>query len=206
MHFDLFLSHASEDKPYVVPLAAELTTRGYRVWLDSTELKLGDSLTEKIDEGLANSRFGIVILSTHFFAKQWPKRELSGLVAREMLGARVIIPIWHEIDHSTVAHHSPPLADRVAVLSSAGLETVCDAIQRAVPLPDPPNIPAKRAATPASDAEEQELATLRASYDDDEVCPRCGQDAEAFGFDGSDGDAFDWLECSFCHLILPLGP
>jgi hypothetical protein len=50
-----------------------------KVWLDEHELTVGDSLSEKIDEGLSQSRFGAVILSPAFFAKHWPKKELSGL-------------------------------------------------------------------------------------------------------------------------------
>ncbi|HUW33009.1 MAG TPA: toll/interleukin-1 receptor domain-containing protein, partial [Planctomycetota bacterium] len=73
--FDAFISYASEDKGYVHPLARELTKLRFRVWYDEFELAVGDSLRRSIDKGLANSRFGIVILSPHFFAKEWPQRE-----------------------------------------------------------------------------------------------------------------------------------
>ena len=82
--FDLFISHASEDKDSVVRgLAAELTRGGVRVWYDELTLTLGDNLRRKIDEGLANSRYGVVVLSPHFFAKAWPQVELDALFARE---------------------------------------------------------------------------------------------------------------------------
>ena len=78
MPWDVFISHASEDKQAVVlPLAEALRKRGVSVWIDAAELQLGDSLSEKIDDGLAGSRFGVVILSPSFFGKQWPKRELD---------------------------------------------------------------------------------------------------------------------------------
>ena len=77
-----------------------------------------------IDCGLAQSRFGIVVLSEAFFQKHWPQLELDGLVARESAGVKVILPIWHEIDESRVRIHSPMLADRVAVSSAKGLEHV----------------------------------------------------------------------------------
>jgi hypothetical protein len=65
--WDVFISHASEDKNSVVhPLAEELMLRGLRVWYDKFTLKLGDSLREKIDYGLRYSRFGVVVLSPHF--------------------------------------------------------------------------------------------------------------------------------------------
>lgn len=88
---DFFISHASEDKEAVArPLADELKARGFRVWLDEFELRLGDSLRAKIDEGLRVSRFGVVILSPAFFSKRWPQQELNGLAAREMSGGRKV--------------------------------------------------------------------------------------------------------------------
>ena len=131
--WDVFISHASEDKEAVAkPLANELAARGLSVWLDANELKLGDSLSQKIDAGLACSRFGVVILSEAFFKKQWPARELSGLVARQICGQKVILPIWHGVDGACVLRHSPPLADCLAINSDAGISTMATAIAHAV--------------------------------------------------------------------------
>lgn len=59
--------------------------------LDDHELMLGDSLNGKIDEGLAQSRFGVVILSPAFLNEtHWPKKELSGLRARDEGGVKVV--------------------------------------------------------------------------------------------------------------------
>jgi len=80
--WDVFISHASEDKAAVArPLGDILAASSITAWLDEAELKLGDSLREKIDDGLNHSQFGIVILSPNFFAKRWPKSELDGLFA-----------------------------------------------------------------------------------------------------------------------------
>ncbi len=76
--FDVFISHASEDKDsFVRPLATALKTKGLSVWYDETTLKLGDSLRRSIDSGLAQSRFGIVVLSHVFFQKEWPPKRTS---------------------------------------------------------------------------------------------------------------------------------
>ena len=113
--YDVFISHATEDKDEVVrPLASELVLAGLRVWYDEFELRLGDSLRRKIDAGLARSRFGVVVLSHSFFAKNWPQYELDGLVTREMTGEQVILPLWHRITKSEVIAQSPSLADKVA--------------------------------------------------------------------------------------------
>ncbi len=114
--YDAFISHASEDKERVAkPLSVALTKRGYKVWYDEFELRVGDSLRRSIDRGLVNSRFGIVILSPAFFSKNWPQYELNGLTAREMEGRKVILPIWHDVNRNDVLGYSPPLADTVAL-------------------------------------------------------------------------------------------
>lgn len=130
----LFISHAGEDKADVArPLAEELTARGFDVWYDEFVLSLGDSLAQEIDRGLATCEFGIVILSHRFFDKPWPRKELDGLVARETgEGAKRILPVWHNITHREVAEVSPILADRVAISTEQGIETVADAVQKAV--------------------------------------------------------------------------
>lgn len=66
--YDFFVAHASEDKKlFVRPLAKLLRSKGARVWYDEFTLELGDSLRRKIDQGLVDSRFEIVVLSEYFF-------------------------------------------------------------------------------------------------------------------------------------------
>lgn len=113
--FDVFISHASEDKDEVVrPLAEALRQGGLDVWYDEFELKIGDSLRRKIDSGLARSRFGVVVLSQEFFRKGWPNYELDGLVTRAVSGEQVLLPIWHNITKKEVIQYSPSLADKLA--------------------------------------------------------------------------------------------
>lgn len=114
--FDYFISHASEDKDdFVRSLAEELRELGAKVFYDEFTLKVGDSLRRNIDRGLSSSRFGVVVLSEHFFKKEWPARELDGLVAMEVAGRSRILPIWHKVSKDEVAAYSPTLADKVAL-------------------------------------------------------------------------------------------
>ena len=113
--FDVFISHTSEDKDEVVrPLAIALRDAGLSVWYDEFELRIGDSLRRKIDKGLANSRFGVVVVSRAFFGRDWPEYELDGLVTRTVSGDQVLLPIWHNVTKREVKDYSPSLADRVA--------------------------------------------------------------------------------------------
>jgi len=126
MEYDVFICHASEDKDdFVRPLAKLLEQQHLAVWYDEFSLKVGDSLSSKIDEGLSKSKFGIVVLSKNFFAKPWTQRELRGLVTREMVEQRdVILPIWHRVTLQEVAGFSLPLADKRAILSEKGINAV----------------------------------------------------------------------------------
>lgn len=131
--YDIFISHASEDKKEVVlPLEKLLLSSGLKVWVDANEITVGDSLIQKIDKGLAKSRFGVVILSPNFFAKEWPQRELSGLVTKERGLDKVILPIWHLVDHETVEKYSPILAGMFAAKTSGGLDAVAQEIVKSV--------------------------------------------------------------------------
>lgn len=125
--FDLFISHASEDKEaFVRPLAKVLKKKGLKPWFDEFSLNIGDSLRESIDHGLSNSRYGLVIISHNFFSKEWPKRELNALFSIMKCGE--ILPVWHKISCEEVKKHSPMLADIVAVRSSSGIPVVVDEI------------------------------------------------------------------------------
>jgi hypothetical protein len=133
MPWDVFISHATEDKGDVArPLAELLRNAGLTVWLDENELQVGDSLRSKIDEGLSHSRFGIVIVSPAFFSKQWPQHELNGLLARESVGTKILLPVWYNVDHAFVEHYSPILADRVAANANRGLDAVADEVLKIV--------------------------------------------------------------------------
>ena len=129
--YDFFISHASEDKDDIVrSLADSLKENGFEVWYDEFELKIGDSLRKKIDSGLINSRFGIVIISPSFVKKNWTEYELIGMVAREMNGHKVILPIWHKISKDEVLKFSPTLADKMALNTSIhSTQEIIDALK-----------------------------------------------------------------------------
>ncbi len=123
--WDVFICHATEDKDSVArPLAKRLESAGVKVWLDETALRLGDSLRKGIDEGLARSRYGIVILSPAFFAKNWTQAELGALTAKETLHTQVVLPVWYGMGSQAIRERSPLLADRVAARWEEGVDAV----------------------------------------------------------------------------------
>ena len=136
--WDVFVCHASEDKEYCEPLAKALEGAGIRVWFDKIVLQWGDDLRPEIDRGLRECHYGIVILSKTFLRKKkWTEYELNSLFARERVGQKRILPIWHGITREDLLEYSPGLADRLAKVSSDSYEDIvhslCEILRRAAP-------------------------------------------------------------------------
>jgi hypothetical protein len=126
---DVFISHAWEDKHFARPLAQHLRDQGITVWFDEYELKLGDSLRRRIEDGLKHSQHGLVIMSKHFFSKQWPQRELDALFSLES-SERRILPLWHGLNSSDVSNLAPLLADKFAIPTDKGIPAIAEEIKR----------------------------------------------------------------------------
>ena len=161
MKYDVFISHASEDKAQVaLPLAHFLTGHGFRVWIDEFELTVGDSLRRAIDLGLSESEFGIVILSPNFFRKGWPNKELDGLIAREEGKDKVILPVWHNITKEDVLQFSPILAGKLGVSTTQGIDYIGQKIMLAVQR-ETQNKNLQLDSVPTRDQVSEELSRLR---------------------------------------------
>jgi len=114
MRWDVFISHASEDKEdFVRPFVRGLIEKQVRVWFDEVSLQPGKRLRESIDEGLSQSKYGVVVLSPTYLKKHWTRYELDGLLQRFIERQATVIPIWHRLNHEDIVKFSPPLADVV---------------------------------------------------------------------------------------------
>jgi TIR domain len=114
--WDLFISHASEDKElFVNPLSTRLRELAVRVWYDKFTLLPGDRLSEKIGEGLAKSRGGLLVISKAFLSKPWTSYELSGLINRFVEEQIPLIPIWIDVSRADVSAKNPALADLLSI-------------------------------------------------------------------------------------------
>lgn len=156
----LFICHVSEDKQdFVDPLAVALREE-FDVWYDKFVLTIGDSLRQKIEEGLSKCDFGVVVLSKAFFAKKkWAQAELDALFALEMQFGKIILPIWKDVTAEDVAKHSALLAGKVAVSSTEGLPRVLEEIRLAIKVSERKReLTALAAATETVKAVEQTVA------------------------------------------------
>jgi hypothetical protein len=94
LRFDVFLSHSSEDKPVVRALAKRLRKDGLKVWFDQWEIKPGDNIPAKIEEGLKHSRVLLLCISAHAFGSDWAQLEGSTFRFRDPLNKeRRFIPL-----------------------------------------------------------------------------------------------------------------
>jgi hypothetical protein len=133
--YDVFISYATEDGAEVArSLATELERRGLRVWIDQGELRIGDSLMDSIQRGLAHSRFGVVVISPAFLRRRWPRRELNALATiADSEDRKVILPIWHGVDRDALVDGGAVfLADLLAADSRIGVAAIADQIEREV--------------------------------------------------------------------------
>jgi hypothetical protein len=129
----IFISHASEDKDgFVRPLTAALIERKLSVWYDEKDLRPGDSILAKIDDGLKRSDYAIVVFSPAFFSKKWTTAELDGLVALEMANRKVILPVWYNLTVEQMLNFSPIFAGRIGYNASKGIPALVDLLEHAI--------------------------------------------------------------------------
>ncbi len=93
----IFLSHNVNDKEFVRKLAHDLDCHGCRVWLDEAELKIGDSLIEKIREGIDGVNYVAVILSPNSVQSKWVQKEIDVAMTLEISGKNIkVLPLMLE--------------------------------------------------------------------------------------------------------------
>ena len=138
--YDVFISHASEDKEtFVDEFACELEKRNIKVWYDKNIIGWGGSLRESIDKGLVKSKFGVVVLSPDYIdeKKYWTKAELNALFQLETINGKVILPIWHNLTKKQVIEYSPIIADKKAMTTATmTAEEIADELQNLLSIED----------------------------------------------------------------------
>jgi hypothetical protein len=92
----VFLSHNYKDKEFVRRLASDLRAYGVKVWVDEAEILVGDSLMQKIGEGIGQMEYVAVVLSPNSIDSNWVQREIEIATNREINGHKVkVLPILY---------------------------------------------------------------------------------------------------------------
>jgi len=130
---DVFICHASEDKPEIIkPLVDVFKREGISYWYDEAEIKWGDSIIEKVNEGLRVSRYVIVVISKSFLSKNWPKRELNSALNIEASTGKVrVLPLVVGTDkvRNEIFLRYPLLNDKFYLTWENGIKKIVDALK-----------------------------------------------------------------------------
>lgn len=212
-----FLCHASEDKDIVRRLAGDLLANGIEVFFDEWEIRSGDSLRRKIDEGLGKCTHFIAALSPVSIQKPWVNAEMDAAFVRKMesevtfIALRLGLPV-EALPPLLKGSHSPALSDYEQDVRT--LVSDIHGISRKPALgPAPPPVQARSSGTGLSPAAEMivKLMIERAEHADS-MDPQLDADAirEATGLVDDDiEDAADELEGQGYvrkHIFLGSGP
>ena len=127
---DVFVSHASQDKPFVERLVMDLENAGYSTWFDKDQIKVGDDFVEAFEKGVANSRYVAVVISTNFIHKgQWAKEEYQRALTRQVREkSKVILPLMIDNSDMPAGIITRTYAD-FRVDYTTGLEQLLDALK-----------------------------------------------------------------------------
>lgn len=92
----IFLSHTSIDKPFVEKLARDLERLGISVWYDKYEIKVGESILWKIDEGIRESEYLGIVISREAWESEWVKTEISSAWQKQVSQkGNFVLPIYY---------------------------------------------------------------------------------------------------------------
>ena len=108
---DVFIVHAPEDKAVVRTFAFALRKKGLKVAYDDFELNSGDNLHQKVNGGLDDSNFGIVVISRSFVKQKWVEGGIAQLAVKTFSGKQVLLPLWHDIMRGEALEFCPGIAD-----------------------------------------------------------------------------------------------
>jgi RNA-directed DNA polymerase len=92
--YEIFISHASEDKADIVrPIYEACQRAALKVFLDETHIGCGDSFTTKINTALGASRTVLAVITSNSVTKEWPLLEVNTALALEASGDKRVIPL-----------------------------------------------------------------------------------------------------------------
>lgn len=93
--FSVFLSHSSADKETVFKVIEAFKKAKILYWVDHEQIRFGDPIVAKIEEGLQKSKYVVVCLSEKLVKSGWCRAEYGAILYREFSGdtSRRVIPL-----------------------------------------------------------------------------------------------------------------
>lgn len=134
--FDIFISHASEDKETLVnPIVEQMKIYGLKYWYDIEQIRLGDRITRKINHGLKNSRFIFAVLTTTFIKKPWAMQEIESALNKETdSGSTFVFPMLAGTynERQEILDHINLLRDKLHIVWNNNPEEIVKKIIQAI--------------------------------------------------------------------------
>ena len=92
----IFISHSHKDAKFVRRLAGDLERAGLQVWYSEWKMKPGESLVQKIAEGILSSGYMVVVLSPNSVNSPWVEKEMSLALTHQLAKKAIrIVPILY---------------------------------------------------------------------------------------------------------------
>ncbi|MOA29972.1 TIR domain protein [compost metagenome] len=130
--YDIFICHASEDKDLIaIPLYKALCDRNIPTFIDHVEIAWGDSLIDKINNALAKAKYVVAILSENSVEKEWPKKELNSVLAREISNGKVkLLTLVKKEDEEAIADKIPLTHDKRYMVYDDNADFIADEVRK----------------------------------------------------------------------------
>lgn len=137
MIYDAFLSYAGEDTQFASEIVGGLKSNGFAIWYAPLNLKVGDKLLDSIEQGMSQSRTGILLISKNYLVKGWTNYEMDTFIREYIESGKKILPIWVGVQKEEVATRHSGLAGIVALNASIGhhnlVSKLCEVLAQHAP-------------------------------------------------------------------------
>lgn len=121
---DVFISYATQDNDFASEIAYRLKSNGLSVWFAPLTLKVGDKLLDSIENGIENSRNGILIISKCYLSKKWTKHEMDILIRQHIEFDKKLLQLWVDVDKTDIDKRHSTLSGLVAIEDTKNISQV----------------------------------------------------------------------------------
>lgn len=87
----VFLSYSNKDREMARKIANELKGEGIDVWFDEWSIHVGDSIVQKIEQGLKESKFLVILLTRSSIESGWVEKEWHNKIEEEAKKRKVVV-------------------------------------------------------------------------------------------------------------------
>ena len=99
MQSKVFISHSSLDHDFVHSLDKKFKNDGIDTFVDDWDIKTGDCIKQKIEEGIEKSDFFMIIFSKNSIQSKWVQEEIDLATLKQLSGKNIkILPVLLDLE------------------------------------------------------------------------------------------------------------